>query len=78
MSYRAPPKRRTVWQPIPPRPVNEDFLLQDLGGVVETLSTDVTTSPSSTFRLRNLKPVASYSWIEGTPPVIAVPGASHC
>ena len=77
MSHRAP-KKRAVWKPIPPRTVNEDFFLQELDGAVETLSTDVTTSPSSTFRLRNLKPVPSYSWIEGTPPAIAVPGVFHC
>ncbi|KAL4063767.1 hypothetical protein V8B97DRAFT_674752 [Scleroderma yunnanense] len=74
MSYR-PPKKRTIWQPIgPPRSVNDQFLLQDLDGVVETLSVDATVHSSSTFRLRNLTPIASYSWIEGTPPVIAVPG----
>ena len=77
MSHRAP-KKRAVWKPIPPRTVNEDFFLQELDGAVETLSTDVTTSPSSIFRLRNLKPVPSYSWIEGTSPAIAVPGVFHC
>lgn len=73
MSYR-PLKKRTVWNPVPSRSVNDEFLLRDLDGVVETLSTDETTHSSSTFRLHNLNPVASYSWIEGTPPVIAVPG----
>jgi len=78
MSSYRPLKNRTVWRPVPPRPVNDEFLLQDLDGVVETLSTDATTHSSSTFRLRNLNPVASYSWIEGTPPVIAVPGVTDC
>ena len=77
MSYR-PLKKRTVWNPVPSRSVNDEFLLRDLDGVVETLSTDETTHSSSTFRLHNLNPVASYSWIEGTPPVIAVPGVPDC
>ena len=55
---------------------NAKFLLQDLEREVETLSTNATVHPSSTFWLRNFSSIASYSWFEGASPFIAVPGVS--
>ncbi|KAI6040518.1 hypothetical protein EDC04DRAFT_3089662 [Pisolithus marmoratus] len=49
-----------------PHPSQDSFHLKDLEGPVETFFLGV--------RLRNVKPISSYSWIEAPTPRIAVPG----
>lgn len=55
-------------------PTNDDFLLKRLEGPLETLSPGAVPHPSRTAQLRNVKVVASYSWVKGPIPSIAVPG----
>ncbi|KAG6327426.1 hypothetical protein ID866_11663, partial [Astraeus odoratus] len=57
-----------------PRPISVAFLLEDLEGSIEIIPTNTAVHSSRSVQLRNCTPIASYSWIEGTPPVIAVPG----
>ncbi|KAG9311433.1 hypothetical protein JVU11DRAFT_8546 [Chiua virens] len=51
------------------------FVLKDLKDKVTTFS-DATTYASELIRLRHVKPVASYSWIDAPVPTIVVPGSS--
>lgn len=67
MSYRTTAPR----YPLPPQ---DGFLLKDLEGPVETLSPEAAVQSSGRVQLRNVKPLASYSWIEGRTPSIVVPG----
>ncbi|KAI6010751.1 hypothetical protein F5J12DRAFT_891246 [Pisolithus orientalis] len=55
-------------------PTNDDFLLKGLEGPLETLSPGAVPHPSRRAQLRNVKVVASYSWVKGPIPSIAVPG----
>ncbi|KAI6040524.1 hypothetical protein EDC04DRAFT_3089665 [Pisolithus marmoratus] len=57
MSYRTIAPRNPV-------PSQEDFLLKDLEGPVETFSPGATVRSSSKVQLRNVKPVSSYLWVE--------------
>ncbi|KAI6106598.1 hypothetical protein EV401DRAFT_2077827 [Pisolithus croceorrhizus] len=57
-----------------PPPPNEIFLLEGLEGPVETLSPSAAVHSSGRVQLRNVKPIASYSWIDGTTPCVVVPG----
>lgn len=71
MSHRT----TTSWSyPLPP---NDTFLLGGLEGPIETLPPSSTVHSSSTVQLRNIKSIASYSWIDGTRPCIVVPGYSR-
>ncbi|KAI6103155.1 hypothetical protein EDD16DRAFT_1727661 [Pisolithus croceorrhizus] len=67
MSYRTTAPRY-------PLPSQDGFLLKDLEGPVETLSPEAAVQSSGRVQLRNVKPIASYSWIEGKTPSIVVPG----
>lgn len=72
MSYRA---TTASWSF--PSPPNDNFLLDGLEGPVETLSPSAAAvHPSSRVQLLDVKPIASYSWIdeEGTTPYVVVPG----
>ncbi|KAI6014620.1 hypothetical protein EDC04DRAFT_2608973 [Pisolithus marmoratus] len=57
-----------------PPPPNDIFLLDRLEGPVETLAPSAATHYSSGVLLRDVKPIASYSWIDEPAPCIAVPG----
>ncbi|KAI5989813.1 hypothetical protein F5J12DRAFT_727783 [Pisolithus orientalis] len=58
-----------------PSLANDDFLLKGLDpGPVETFSPGTSAHVPSRVQLRNVKPIASYSWVDGTTPSIAVPG----
>ena len=52
------------------------FVLKDLEERVATLSVDSAGYASELVRLRHVKPVASYSWIDAPVPTIVVPGKS--
>lgn len=52
------------------------FILKDLEERVATLSVDSEGYASELVRLRHVKPVASYSWIDAPVPTIVVPGMS--
>lgn len=74
MTYR-PQRRKAPWRQIQASPpVNDEFLLKDLEDSVETFIIDAAIASSDTLQLCDVKPVASYSWIEDTVPTIAVPG----
>ncbi|KAF8132470.1 hypothetical protein EV363DRAFT_108453 [Boletus edulis] len=51
------------------------FVLKDLEKRVATLSVDSTGFASELVRLRHVKPVASYSWVDAPVPTIVVPGS---
>jgi len=51
------------------------FVLKDLEERVTTLSVDSAGYASEIVRLRHIKPVASYSWIDAPVPTIIVPGS---
>ncbi|KAI6030369.1 hypothetical protein EDC04DRAFT_81964 [Pisolithus marmoratus] len=57
-----------------PPPPNDIFLLDRLEGPVETLAPSAATHSSSVVLLRDVKPIASYSWIDEPAPCISVPG----
>lgn len=57
-----------------PPPPNDIFLVDGLEGPVETLAPSAATHSSSGVLLRDVKPIASYSWIDEPAPCIAVPG----
>lgn len=57
-----------------PSPAIDSFLLKGLEGPIEVFSPGAAAHASSRAQLCNVKPVASYSWTEGTTPTIAVPG----
>lgn len=57
-----------------PPPPNDTFLLDGLEGPVETLAPSAAIHSSGRVQLCNLKPIASYSWIDEKTPYIAVPG----
>ncbi|KAI6019172.1 hypothetical protein EDC04DRAFT_3093121 [Pisolithus marmoratus] len=55
-------------------PASNNFLMKGLEGPIEAFSSAAVAHASNSVQLRNVKPVASYSWIERTTPTIAVPG----
>ncbi|KAI6006617.1 hypothetical protein F5J12DRAFT_927484 [Pisolithus orientalis] len=68
MSYR------TTVRTFGPSPASDSFLLKGLEDPPETIFTKAAGHSSSRVELRNVKPIASYSWIGGPTPSIAVPG----
>ncbi|KAI6006616.1 hypothetical protein F5J12DRAFT_101327 [Pisolithus orientalis] len=69
MSYR------TTVRTFGPSPASDSFLLKGLEDAPETISTEAADHSSSRAELRNVKPIASYSWIGGPTPSIAVPAS---
>lgn len=72
--------KNEIWRPRTGKPTDyrtrqtgAAFVLKDLGERVATLSFDATHA-SELVRLRHIKPVASYSWIDAPVPTIVVPG----
>ncbi|KAG6380393.1 hypothetical protein JVT61DRAFT_8511 [Boletus reticuloceps] len=57
------------------RSSNTPFVLKDLEKRVATLSVDSTGFASELVRLRHVRLVASYSWIDAPVPTIVVPGS---
>ncbi|KAH7890452.1 hypothetical protein F5I97DRAFT_1964022 [Phlebopus sp. FC_14] len=71
MAYRAQPREPRPVQSNPP--VDPAFLLKNLGKPVAAFKSagDV----MGVYPLKNVKVIASYSWIEGATPIVAVPGS---
>jgi len=51
------------------------FIYKDLEECVATLLVDATGYTSNLVRLRHIKPIASYSWIDAPVPTMVVPGS---
>ncbi|KAG8221509.1 hypothetical protein J3R82DRAFT_1724 [Butyriboletus roseoflavus] len=80
-------RNQKVWRPRGGKPTNyrasqtggssasASFVLKDLDERVATLSVDATGYASEHVRLRHVKSIASYSWIDAPVPTIVVPGS---
>ncbi|KIJ62266.1 hypothetical protein HYDPIDRAFT_158061 [Hydnomerulius pinastri MD-312] len=56
-------------------PVDPAFLLKDLQAPITRFSTDLSARTVGAVELKDLKAIASYSWIDAVTPTIAVPGS---